>query len=239
MLITVRDLHRHYKIQPMGVLHVGAHLAEEADAYLFAGWAKQNKIIWIESQPQLIAELRKKLNINFHEVIEATVWSKSAEKLTFKITNNSQSSSLLNLGTHELTYPEVKVVSNYEIETTTLKDLFPSEITFDFINLDIQGSELEALKGFGKIPSSIKWIYAEINKEYVYENCATVDELDEYLREQGLYRVATQWAIKKGWGDALYARPNSIKFNLTSRIAMFSKYKIAKNLRGLLSAFFS
>lgn len=239
MLISVQDLGRRFNIKPTGVLHIGAHLGEESQDYINEGWGERQKIIWIESQPQLVTSLRNRLDSKNHEVIEATIWSESGRELTFNITNNSQSSSLLKLGTHTERYPEIKVVSQYQVITTTLKNLFPGRIEFDFINIDLQGSELEALKGFGNLPTSIKWIYTEVNKEEVYENCATIMELDSYLAAQGLTRIFTQWAIRKGWGDALYARPDTYELNVRNKFYIFVKYKIYRNLRGLISSIFT
>jgi len=53
---------------------------------------------------------------------------------------------------------------------------------FDFINLDIQGAELLALKGATAILPFIKAIYTEVNEKELYENCGLIDELDAFLR---------------------------------------------------------
>ena len=76
----------------------------------------------------------------------------------------------------------------------------------------------------------------EVNKEEVYEKCATILELDLYLATQGFHRVITQWAIRKGWGDALYARPGTYEINLRARLYFFIKYKLYLNLRGMISS---
>lgn len=88
---------------------------------------------------------------------------------------------------------------------------------FDFLNLDIQGVELEALQGIGVYFEKIKWIYTEVNKSEVYKNCALIDDIDAFLKMEGFKRVATRWVKKQGWGDALYVRENVAR-PLTSRI---------------------
>jgi FkbM family methyltransferase len=236
MLISVRDLAQLYGVNPEGVLHLGAHLAEEENDYIREGWARKNKIIWVESQSKLVEILRSKLDPKNSRVIEATIWSEQGINLIFKETNNSQSSSVLNLRSHAEKYPEIIVVSEYNKISTTLNELFPGEISFDFINLDLQGAELKALEGFGQLPKKVKWIYTEINKEELYEKCARIDELDAYLGKQGFRRVASQWVIRKGWGDALYARENSIKTSIFTKTIIFIKYKILLNSRSLVSS---
>ena len=39
---------------------------------------------------------------------------------------------------------------------------------FDFINLDIQGEELRALRGLGDRIRGVRWIYCEVNKNPLY-----------------------------------------------------------------------
>ena len=46
MYITVSELSKYWNIAPTGVLHVGAHLGEEASDYEKFGWAP---VIWVEA----------------------------------------------------------------------------------------------------------------------------------------------------------------------------------------------
>ena len=96
MLIPVKDLQRVFNVNPQSILHVGAHLAEEAPAYIEANWGTSG-IFWLEVQHDLVAELEKELDPKKHVVIEAAVWSQSGIKMQFNRMTNSQSSSLLDL----------------------------------------------------------------------------------------------------------------------------------------------
>lgn len=78
-----------------------------------------------------------------------------------------------------------------------------------FCNLDIQGAELLALKGFGQELEKVEAIYCEVNIKELYENCSQIDELDEFLFAQGLVRV-DQEMTRHGWGDALYIRSSAL-----------------------------
>lgn len=81
-------------------------------------------------------------------------------------------------------------------------------ITFNFLNLDLQGAELMALRGLGERLSDVDYIYTEVNKKDVYQGCAKVEELDRFLTE--FTRVETLWCedggVDHGWGDAFYIR---------------------------------
>ena len=54
--------------------------------------------------------------------------------------------------------------------------------------------------------NKVDYIYTEVNSDYVYEKCAIVGELDEYLLKFGLHRVETKWCENYRWGDAFYIR---------------------------------
>jgi hypothetical protein len=66
MLISVKELRDNYNVYPSRILHVGAHIGEEAPEYekYFSA-----QIFWIEAQPDLCVSLRRRLNPNFIENI--------------------------------------------------------------------------------------------------------------------------------------------------------------------------
>ena len=220
MLISVPELQKWFKLTPSTILHVGAHLAEENDAYRAAGWGFKDKIIWVESQANLILELRDKLDPEHNEIIQATVWHENDIELEFNVSSNSQSSSILKFGTHAKDYPEISYVQKSIVRTKRLDAIIPINQKLDFINLDIQGAELSALKGLGEHLWNVKYIYSEVNKKQVYLGCPHVNEVDNFLRKYGFRRIATRWVFKKGWGDALWVRDSDVK-GITKSIFKF------------------
>ena len=76
---------------------------------------------------------------------------------------------------------------------------------YNFMNIDVQGYELEVLKGSMNILEGIDYIYTEVNNAEVYEDTPHIDELDEYLSSYNFKRVETSW-IGITWGDALYIK---------------------------------
>jgi FkbM family methyltransferase len=205
MLFSVSKLESVWRVRPNGVLHVGAHKAEEWPQYEAQSWLP---IIWVEGQEDLVVELKKKLPSKFNSVIQAFVWSETGIKKKFNIANNGQSSSLLQFGSHAIDYPEIHFEKNIEIDTVRLDDVLDKDSFFDFVNIDLQGIELEALKGLSHFTPTVNWIYSEVNRREVYKGCTLVRDLDEYLRKLGFERVATRWCLGTGWGDALYAKGN-------------------------------
>lgn len=201
MLISLHELVKKYNINFNGILHVGAHECEELRDY--ERYISRDKILWIEALPEKV-QLCKSRFTNLY--IENAIVSDKIEKITFNVANNGQSSSILEFGLHSHYHPHVRYVNSFESETKLLKDIITNyNIHFNFLNLDIQGAELKALKGMENHLKKVDYIYTEVNSDQVYKDCTIITELDEYLKQFGLVRVQTKWTDFK-WGDAFYMR---------------------------------
>ena len=201
MLIPLHELVHKYKINFKGILHVGAHECEELNDY--EKYISRNKILWIEALPWKVEQCKAHFsNLN----IENAIVSDNVEKVVFKVANNGQSSSMLDFGLHSTYHPHVYYVHAFESETKLLKDILPKyNIEYNFLNFDIQGAELKALRGMEDFLPKVDYLYTEVNSEQVYKDCALVTQLDDYLNQFGLIRVETKWTDYK-WGDAFYMR---------------------------------
>jgi FkbM family methyltransferase len=201
VLISPSKLRSFWGIIPSGVLHVGAHRGEEFDDYESNSFGP---VIWIEAQPDLFNELAQRVEAP-SKVIHALVWNIGGVKKVLHLTNNGQSSSIFTLGSHQLSYPDIVVTGDLEITTSRLDDLLDARDTHNFLNLDIQGAEYEALESLGSKIDQFDFVYSEVNRAQVYEGIKLVGELDELLGAKGFRRVATVWT-GENWGDALYLR---------------------------------
>jgi len=201
MLIPLHYLVQKYNIQFKGILHVGAHECEELVDY--ERYIQRNKILWVEAMSGKVDMCKNRFP---GVLIENAVVSDVVEKVNFNISNNGQSSSILDFGLHSHYHPQVHYISSYEVETKLLRNILQNyEIEYNFLNFDIQGAELKALKGMEEFLNKVDYLYTEVNSDYVYSNCALIGELDEYLEKFGLHRVETKWTDCK-WGDAFYIR---------------------------------
>ena len=218
MLIGCKEIKSTWDIKPIGVLHIGAHEAEESEEYSKLNWGP---VIWIEARSSLATKLKSRLNSKENKVIHAAVWDVNGIEVELKITNNSQSTSLLDLGTHNDDYPEVVVTDIEKIRTSRVDSLLDDSAKFDFINLDIQGAELHALRGMGELLDRVNYVYTEVNKKKVYINCAQIEEIEEFLGQKGFVKVCVRWIPKKGWGDALFIRRDVINTNATTKSKSF------------------
>lgn len=201
MLISLHDLVKKYNVVFKGVLHVGAHECEELKDYL--NYLPMNKILWVEGLEDKVQFCKDKYP---GVQIEHAVVSDTVETVTFNRSNNGQSSSILEFGLHKHYHSWVHYVSSSSVETQVLRDILPKyDIEYNFLNLDIQGAELKALKGMEEYLNKVDYVYTEVNSDYVYEKCALVTEIDDYLKQFHLHRVETSWTDCK-WGDAFYIR---------------------------------
>lgn len=204
MLIPFETLQKRYKVYPKGILHVGANVGEEAEAYNKAGI---KNVIWIEANPAMFTQLQETLKkYPTHKSFNYCVSDEEGKEVTFHIANNNgQSSSMLDLGTHKRQHPEVHYIEDIKVITRRLDHTGIDFTGYDYLSADTQGSELMVLKGMGDLLRQFKWLYLEINKAQVYVNCPHVNDLDRFLNGFGFKRVFTAPWIGD-WTDALYVR---------------------------------
>ena len=206
MLIPFRDLINKYGINVSGVFHVGAHECEELEDYLNGG-VSSNSIYWIEGQESLVNNMKQK---GVKNIYQALIDLEDNKEVTFNISNNGQSSSILEFGSHSIHHPHVHYVSSRKQKTTRLDSLIEkNNIPIDrlnFLNLDIQGVELRAIQSMEKYLQHIDYIYTEVNTEEVYKGCDTIDSIDNYLKQYGFERCDTRIYKQYGWGDAFYIK---------------------------------
>lgn len=209
MLIDFKTLFPKYNIKPKGVLHIGASSGQETGAYVSQGVAD---VVYIEALPDKFKDLIEHIK-DFKgkfTCLNACVSDKDNQKVIFNVSNNEgQSSSLLEFGTHTKKHPTVKFTSKLEVTTSRVDSLFKTynliDTTYDFLNIDLQGAELIALRSMGGMLANFKWLYLEVNKEHLYKDCPLVADIDNYVGAYGFKRVETKW-MNEGWGDALYIK---------------------------------
>jgi FkbM family methyltransferase len=198
-----------------GVIHIGAHHAEEANSYIRNGI---NDVIWIEANPSNIHIVNKQIS-SFPRMRAFcfAAGSKSHCLVSLNIANNGQSSSILDLGSHQTHHPEVKYINSIECQLLSIDDFVSARgidlSHYNMMNLDIQGYELEALRGATDTLQMIDFIYTEVNSEEVYKKVPLFPEVESFLQSLGFSLVAKE-LTKYGWGDAFFARGNPAYWKL-------------------------
>jgi len=229
MILDFRSVHKKYNLNVNGVIHVGAHFGEEIDIYdefevgdvIFFEPIKSNFDVLLQNT------LNKKSNINCHNV----ALGNDNKIVTINTSNNGKtSSSILTPKAHLIAHPEVIFDGKEEVEMNKLDDY--QIINCNLLVMDVQGYELEVLKGGKNTLDSVDYIYTEVNRDEVYENNAKIEELDEFLLDYGFKRVETQWYYTQIWGDALYIKTKNKNLN-----TMKSQEKIDIVIQGPYTSF--
>lgn len=205
MLIPIENLPIRKPIK--GVIHIGAHECEERVPYIKNFSINDSHIIWIDAIPSKVNEMREKLP--FSTILNECLSNVDDKEVSFMLTNNYQSSSMLNFKTHAVEHPHVFEIGRLTLKTKTLNTIFKNNSfnprSYNFMNLDIQGAELLALQGSSDILPHIDYIYAEVNEKELYEGCALIGDIDNFLTGYGFKRILTSMT-PHGWGDAFYTK---------------------------------
>lgn len=196
----------HYKIAANGVIHIGAHDGQELPVYQSLG---MRRILLIEANPVAYERLTRHVQAmpNVRTVQYAVCHQDGFVPL--RVTNSDASSSLLPLKGHKLVFPDIKedyqtVVPGRKLDTL-LRELKVKAADYNFLNIDIQGAELLAFQGATDVLKHMEAINTEVNFAELYEGCALVDQVDDYLGSFGFRRMMTT-LYHPSFGDAFYIR---------------------------------
>ena len=200
-------------IKIIGVLHLGAHECEELPFYNEIGVSNEN-IVWIEA---INEKVNQAVSRGIPNVYNAVITDKDNEDIVFNLSNNCQSSSVLELGTHLEEHPGIYYVNKIQAKSITINSFFEKNkidgSKLNFWNFDIQGAELLALKGASNYIKYAKAIYLEVNEKELYLNCGLIKDIDLFLEKYNFKRVITNMT-QHGWGDALYIIENNMNEKL-------------------------
>lgn len=205
MLLDFLNLIKKYNLNINGIIHIGAHHGQE-----YALYEKQNikNILFFEPLKNNFNKLQE--NLIYKDVILVNKALGSDNKkivMNVETSNNSQSCSILKPKIHLQQYPNIVFDKTEEVEMITLDSYFTDNNIkkYNFINIDVQGYELEVFKGSKDTLNFIDYIICEVNRAELYENCANIYELDQYLNSYRFKRVETSWNGIT-WGDAFYVK---------------------------------
>lgn len=201
----IKDILTANHISITGAFHIGAHECEEIPFYQQLHLPMID-VVWLDAIPQKVKEAKER---GIPNVYHAVITDKDDEEVIFHVSNNGQSSSVLDFGTHAQEHPSVTYVENIIQKSTTIRSFVEKnqiDLTkHNFWNFDIQGAELMALRGAGDLIKGAAAIYLEVNEKELYKGCGLIGEIDAFLLGYGFTRVVTEMTVH-AWGDALYVR---------------------------------
>lgn len=202
MLLDLEKLKEKYNLKIKGVLHIGAHFGQENVTYEKMGISN---VMFFEPLPHTFEMLKNNVG-NKAKLVNTALGNTEGEiEMNVEYMNQGQSSSILEPLIHLKQYPHIRFEHKEMVKITKLDNFIEDHDKYNFINIDVQGYELEVFKGGKEYLNHIDYIMTEINRDEVYKGCPRVEELDEHLGKYGFERVETTWDGGT-WGDAFYIK---------------------------------
>ena len=148
-------------------------------SFYTASLSEQNKIISIEASKETLDEFTKNLNLNNFKNINFfnnSVSNSIGENVTFFESKNDWESSQ--------THSNFRLSSNFKIKSITIDNLLKNYFLDDFIviiKLDIEGNEINALKGAMEVIKKAEPLIIIEFSIYSFENLDNIDYLKNFL----------------------------------------------------------
>lgn len=182
-----------------GILHIGAHLGQEADFYS----QLRKPVIWIEALPHLYEEL--KINIAKYpnqKAICALLGEENNESVKFHVANNEGASSSIYEPNLDL-LPPFKMQSSVDLPMNRLDRLFKSSIMsqYDHWVVDVQGAELSVISGAGNLIDFCNSIVVEGKEDSYYLGGTKYSQLESRLESLGFMPL---WDIEENVEDNIF-----------------------------------
>jgi len=203
MILDLAQINQKYNLKINGIIHIGAHHGGEHELYKNLN---VSNLVYFEPVKKTFDVLRSKISDAILHNCALGNETKSIEMFIEDVDACGCSSILepnfnLDWGTTRFSNKEI-------VEMKRLDDF--NYTFYNFLNIDVQGYELEVLKGSEKTLNHIDYIMCEINrntehKEMVYKDAPSVNELNNFLGAYGFELVEQDWA-GVSWGDGFYIK---------------------------------
>jgi FkbM family methyltransferase len=152
--------------------------------------------LFIEAIPAVFEQLKNNLSVansNFktnYKAINCLVTDEPDKEYSFNIfSNNGASSSIYEANPAVWKWPQVNKVDTIKLKSTTIELIIKEQgwenTEYDVI-LDVQGAELDVLRGFGENNlKNVKYLKTEISTKQFYKNGVLFADLNSFLTDKG------------------------------------------------------
>lgn len=206
-------LYKWFGITPEGVLQIGANNGQEIKKFAREGI---NYGVFVEPLPKVFQQLSNSVSRHpGYLAINALCAAEPGLAKTFFVSNNAgESSSMLKPTGHLDMHPEVGFGEELVLRTSTVDEIIGNLLhegreelvnKLDMLYIDVQGAELDVLKGAQKFLGKADFVFAEVSHGGLYEGDTSVLSIIKFLEEQH-FKLAFSYFNKHGWGDALFIK---------------------------------
>jgi FkbM family methyltransferase len=190
-----------------GIIHVGANRAAEYPEY---ARSTRGLVLFLEAIPELAAEIARMLDERKpHFVCQAVAGAEDGKPVTFHVSNgDGRSSSYLEMGRLKEIRPHLKYVRTFEATTERLDRIVAERYAghdFNVLAIDVQGADLDVLKGSEAILHRIDGVFVEVSIEPIYEGGCTFLDIYNFLAARG-FLIRDVRLCRDGWGNAFFSK---------------------------------
>ncbi len=202
---------------PSTVVDVGVNLGQFLHmAYRL--WPN-SRIVGIEPSADLARQISTIYEKQSRVQVECCAASDREGDATFFVTKNNQNSSLLQPSSEFVEdRPGDGLLRTEDVQLKRLDTLLGELPGPLFVKIDVQGAELEVIKGMGKRLDDVETLIVEAPFEEAYEGASEFDEIYRYLSDRGLaYAGPLGILTSKRTGrvrqeDAVFVRKDPARF---------------------------
>ena len=201
MVLNLDNLIDKYSLNIKGVIHVGGHIGQEIGNYKRRNIENAHFFEPVKANYERLRVGCEENNYKAYNVALGAYEHNS--EIFIETTNGGQSCSLLEPVLHLVQYPHITFPTKEQIEVKTLDSYNIKDC--NFLNADVQGYELEVLKGGVETLKFIDYLYLEVNRDEVYKDCAKIEQLEEFLEPYCFKMAEVDW-MGSTWGDAFFIK---------------------------------
>jgi FkbM family methyltransferase len=230
MIFDFPELVQRHKMTIKGIIHVGAHEAGEIHLYSALGI---KDVVLIEANPKRFNNLLHTLKngmcnagcspltyINLPDNLASitknyiaynyVVYSKDIEEIDFHLTSadgGADSIYKITIEGSNNSWCNYTNIDTIKVPTITLDKLITNKKTYNFLNLDVEGAELDALEGAVDLLDNIDYILCETQYKERFKDSPTHNIIESFLNKKGFCCVdKTDTYLSLNWGDALFIK---------------------------------
>lgn len=177
-------IHASFVERAGGVLHIGAHKGQEANFYD----RQSASVLWVEAIPEVYEILSLQISsFSNQKAMLALLGDENQDSVPFHVSSNdSMSSSVYEFGS-ELGFENLSMTNTLYLPMVRLDSILSDAESAKFPHwvLDVQGNELNVLKGSGSLLDHCNSIYTEVSTREVYKGGVLFQELKNFLNDKG------------------------------------------------------
>lgn len=205
-------------IAKVGVVHIGADVGQEVEQYFNYGF---ENIILIEANPECYKILVSKFgNDPRIRIFNYAVCDRQGT-VDFHIhtsrSGSTEPASILPMKRFKEIVKTLHTTKTIQVPAITLDLMFEKHqiafTAYNFLNIDIQGAELLALRCAQKFLSSIDVVVSEVNVVEMYEDGAVEGDVVKFLNQQGFdkkhaiyHTLYDESSTFPAWGERLFIK---------------------------------